>query len=71
MDLLHEARARAPLPVYEDYDVIYTTGPDLVSHVYDSRGHLYPDIKVVERPTDQRFFRHSATGTWRQRGPVG
>jgi mannosyltransferase OCH1-like enzyme len=62
MDLVEE---RSHLAVRHDYDVIYTTGPDVISEVYDRTHQKYRDVALVPRATARRFFRHRTHGSWR------
>ncbi len=57
------AKARAHLPVNSDYDVLYTTGPDLVSTVVNR--HNYSDVLVVRESEEALGFQHLVTGGWR------
>ena len=62
MDLVAE---RAELPIQHDYDVIYTTGPDIISEVYHRTHQKYKDVVVVPRSLARKFFRHRTHGSWR------
>lgn len=55
--------ARSGLTVREDYDVIFTTGPDVVSTVVDS--HEDESRRVIPLEEAGQFFRHQAAGSWR------
>ena len=59
--------ARRHLPVREDYDVIYTTGPDVISEVYNRCINRFDDVQMVPRRLARKFFRHQAHGSWRRR----
>ncbi len=65
LELIHE---RSVLPVTHDYDVIYTTGPDIISEVYDRTIDKYDDVALVPRRVARRFFRHRTHGSWRTQG---
>lgn len=88
--LLEELIARAPLPISSDYDVLFTTGPALLTTVTYRFLHgassfsstassasrdctvasslpQRDGVVIVRRPTDQRFFDHMVSGTWRNR----
>ena len=67
LDLCKDRRA---LPVQEDYDVIYTTGPDVVSTHVDQflgsdPGHR---IQRLSRSDSSRYLRHLCDGHWRTVG---
>eukprot|EP00760_Papus_ankaliazontas_P028394 PhM_4_TR3677/c0_g2_i1/m.65193 len=49
-----------------DYDVLYTTGPDVVTHCVH-RWKSTNAIEIVTRPEDQLYFRHDAQGSWRRK----
>lgn len=56
---------RHSLEIKEDYDIIFTTGPDVVSTVID---RLLPEderIRVLHRPQTQ-LLSHNAVGHWRR-----
>jgi hypothetical protein len=68
LDLLEEVGRRVqrnPHP-REDYDVLYTTGPDVVTSVVHSAVRWTCAVTIVPRPKDQLYFRHDASGSWRQ-----
>jgi len=52
---------RAILGVRSDYDIIYTTGPDLTSTVYAQER----TAQLVNKPTADSFFSHLCSGHWR------
>jgi mannosyltransferase OCH1-like enzyme len=55
---------RAALDVKTDYDVLYTTGPDVVSEAVHAE-HAAPDCKLVPPLVARLYFRHRCAGTWR------
>ncbi|MGI9519887.1 MAG: glycosyltransferase family 32 protein [Pirellulaceae bacterium] len=65
LDLIHKRRE---LEIRNDYDVIYTTGPDIISEVYHQTWEKYDDVALVPRRTARRFFRHRTHGSWRMEG---
>lgn len=67
-DVLELIDQRCQLPVQHDYDVIYTTGPDVISEVYHRTWEKYDDVALVPRRTARRFFRHRTHGSWRTEG---
>lgn len=62
-------RTRAHLPVVRDYDVLYTTGPDVVSEVLASHRDR-PDVVVLEEGSAGTRLTHLERGAWR-RAPAG
>jgi mannosyltransferase OCH1-like enzyme len=66
LDVLALMRERVDLPVKEPYDVLYTTGPDVVSEVLARSGHRYPDVQVVPERVLRRFIVHQAWASWRE-----
>ncbi len=64
-DVLDMVKQRSHLGVQNDYDVIYTTGPDVISEVYHQTLNKYDDVVLVPRRTARRFFRHRTHGSWR------
>ena len=66
MDVLEEVWRRVDVTpwVSEDYDVLYTTGPDAVTTVVHRSVH--PGVVTILRPEDQKYFRHEARGSWRR-----
>ncbi len=65
LDVMELIRERSVLPVRHDYDVIYTTGPDVISEVYHRTLGKYDDVVLVPRRMARRFFRHRTHGSWR------
>ncbi len=64
-DVIALIEQRKQLPIQYDYDVIYTTGPDIISEVYHQVVEKYDDVVLVPRKTARRFFRHRTHGSWR------
>jgi hypothetical protein len=63
-DLIKLAQQRSTLNVKNQYDVLYTTGPALVSSFY----YIY-DKKENINILHTRYLRHLATGSWRTQIP--
>ncbi len=63
--ILDLCMARSGHEVREDYDVIFTTGPDVVSTVIDA--HLDDDVYVLPKPEFDRYFKHLGDGDWKNR----
>lgn len=64
-EVMELAQERSHLAIKNDYDVIYTTGPDVISEVYHRSYKKYDDLALVPRATARRFFRHRTHGSWR------
>lgn len=52
---------RCGLTVVDDYDVIYTSGPDVVSTYFNS----IPNIKYLTKTESDTYFSHLGFGHWR------
>ena len=65
-DILQEMQARAELPVREDYDVLYTTGPDVVSTVLERVRQKYDDVVVLSSRELWVNLKHVLAQGWRQ-----
>lgn len=68
MDVIALIRERSSMTVQHDYDVIFTTGPDIISEVYHRVAADYQDVALVPRRVARRFFRHRTHGSWRTEG---
>jgi mannosyltransferase OCH1-like enzyme len=65
LDILDELVKRSNLEVKDDYDVIYTTGPDLVTTVIQRNRDKYPDLLVVSKEEADKTIQHHVDGSWR------
>ena len=65
LETLELIKARAGLPVKEQYDVLYTTGPGIVSEVAEKNAGTFKDVKVVPKRVLDRFITHHCVGGWR------
>ncbi len=65
-DIMQEVQVRADLPVREDYDVLYTTGPDVVSSVLARVRHRYDDLVVLSPRELWVNLKHVLAQGWRQ-----
>jgi mannosyltransferase OCH1-like enzyme len=64
-DILELARKRLnDSTIYIDYDVLYTTGPDVVTEIVNSS--KYENSLVMDAKWSSKYFKHHCTGTWRQ-----
>lgn len=58
--------ARVALPIMTDYDVIYTTGPDVVSTVIAEMGSSPSmELEIVSLEKANQQIKHYAVGHWR------
>lgn len=60
--LQHMARY-APRVGDSDYDVVFATGSDALTEVYDRYGRDFDDVRVV--PSGDSFARHERVGSWK------
>lgn len=60
--LLHEMRIRFDLPVKNDYDILYITGPALWSTIYDTHKSC---ATLIDLENSHNMIEHLAFGTWR------
>lgn len=51
--------------IHRDYDVLYTTGPDCLTHAYYKFQEEHPDMAVVNYESSRDYVSHGETGTWR------
>jgi len=61
-DILEICTQRSTLKINEDYDILYTTGPDVVSTSYDS---FKDQIGYVPLSESKKYFSHLCAGHWR------
>lgn len=61
---------RAALSVREDYDVIYTTGPDVITEAL-TRLRDRADVRVLDADRSRACFHHAQDGGWRTDGLEG
>ena len=54
---------RIHLPIQIEYDILYTTGPDIVSEAFNMTPKS--ETHVIDFPEFTKYFHHYATGTWR------
>ena len=62
-EVLELQRLRAHLPVHGEYDILYTTGPDIITEAALHTKH--DDVVVMSRSRANRYFKHLAAGSWR------
>ncbi|QDZ20048.1 hypothetical protein HOP50_03g25670 [Chloropicon primus] len=59
------ASARARLPVAESYDILYTTGPDLLTEAYHTFDGEDGEIVLLDREEFAALLHHDSDGHWR------
>lgn len=67
-DVMELIEKRRHLEIKNDYDVIFTTGPDIITEVYHQKAARYDDVALIPRKIARRFFRHRTHGSWRTEG---
>jgi mannosyltransferase OCH1-like enzyme len=55
---------RSVLAIHTDYDVLYTTGPDVVTEAIQCAREAH-DLVVIGQPEANRLFEHLEFGNWR------
>jgi len=60
LKVLNLIKERSSLEVLEDYDIIYITGPDIISEVRE-------DEEVLDLNTSLNYFKHTCSGSWRKK----
>lgn len=65
LEVLELMRQRSALPVRTDYDIIYTTGPDIISEIAHRAEQCYSDIVIIPRPVIDQIITHHRSGSWR------
>jgi mannosyltransferase OCH1-like enzyme len=65
LDVLERMKARAHLPVCEQYDILYTTGPDIITETIHQDAARFSDVAVVPKRVLDRFITHHCAGRWR------
>lgn len=64
-EVIQLVQERSHLPIRCDYDVLYTTGPDVVSEVIHRRREQ-PGLKILSLAQAESFVRHDCCGSWRE-----
>ncbi|MBN2322401.1 MAG: hypothetical protein JXQ30_01605 [Spirochaetes bacterium] len=65
LEILKEAVNRAVFPVRRQYDVFYTTGPDLVTSVIHRCRTGRDDLEVIGKSQADGFLVHHGSATWK------
>jgi hypothetical protein len=67
LKLIESMKERASLIVREDYDVIYTTGPDLITTVIHAESSNYSEeLVIIPQEEADNYFEHLIFGQWRE-----
>lgn len=66
LDVLELMKQRCAIPVKRDYDVLYTTGPDVISEIVQSIATQYSEVVIVSKVEIDSFITHQCSGTWRR-----
>lgn len=68
-EIIEEASKRSVFPIQSTYDIVFTTGPDLVTHVVHQNTEKMKDIGVVSIDDWRKAFawvrRKKTTSQWR------
>ena len=64
-EILKEAARRSAFPVRRQYDVFYTTGPDLFTSVIHRCRTDHEDLAVIEKSRADGFLLHHGSATWK------
>ena len=64
-DVMELIAERSRLQVHEPYDVLFTTGPDVITEVIHRKASDYDDVEIVSQAVLDRFIRHHQKGSWR------
>ncbi|UCB46774.1 MAG: hypothetical protein JSV25_04965 [Spirochaetota bacterium] len=65
LKILEEVKRRSVLKVKKQYDVFYTTGPDLFTTVVHRHLKDNPDVMVVDKEISDSFFIHHGSALWK------
>jgi hypothetical protein len=60
--ILKICESRKDLNIQEDYDILYTTGPDVVSEYFNTT----PNLRYIDRKVCDEYFEHLCKGHWRR-----
>ncbi|RYF06730.1 MAG: hypothetical protein EOO40_08880 [Deltaproteobacteria bacterium] len=63
--MLDLMQSRAHLPVKTKYDILYTTGPDVVTTAVHAHAQHYDDVVILPMAEADRYFVHERAGSWR------
>ena len=54
-----------PVSMRNQYDILYTTGPNIVTETLQRNAHRFPDVAVVPPHVLRQFITHHCAGSWR------
>jgi mannosyltransferase OCH1-like enzyme len=57
---------RSHLPIECDYDILYTTGPDIISHIYARYPFSNNYLETISIQKSREYFIHKCSGHWRK-----
>jgi len=64
--ILNVCFERYEMPILEDYDIMYTVGPDIVSTIFNNEEKL----TLVSKTESNYYFCHMCVGHWTTRNIV-
>lgn len=71
-NIINICENRRLLPINEDYDVLYTTGPDVVSTYVDTILKSGSNaVQFLNKPDSDKYLRHLCDGHWRTGARTG
>lgn len=71
-NIINICEDRRLLPINEDYDVLYTTGPDVVSTYVDTiLKSSSSAVQCLNKPDSDKYLRHLCDGHWRSDARMG
>jgi len=65
LEVLELMKQRHKLPIRSQYDVLYTTGPDVITEIAHETAARYSDVAIIPMQIANQFFTHLGTGSWR------
>jgi len=66
--VIEECQTRSQLKVKCDYDVLFITGPDVVSHIYETMDEGFAEahnVILVKKESADQYLSHKCMGEWR------
>lgn len=61
--VINMCNERIKLPIKTDYDIIYTTGPDIMSTIFNN--NLFQKFTLIDLELANTYFKHICLGHWR------
>ena len=65
LEVMALMKQRSTSPIKNDYDILYTTGPDIISEVAHRATECYSDVVVIPQSTINKFITHTISRSWR------